>query len=372
MIFCSNCFKDAEIKTIIDKLGVMGDCPLCQTNGIHIYDSSINNELDGIFDNLLSVYTPVEDLPEGYPNVESKDLVDIMANDWNIFSDRITSDDIINILKSLSPDMVADFPSLFNSPVGIAEKYDLDYIKKASILPNGSWDEFVESIKHKNRFHSNLINTDILKEYCLHIEKNILAATKQHFYRGRIAPDSTGYKPKEMGAPPAEITTGGRANAAGISRLYLSYKKNTTFHEIRAAEYDYVTVGTFKLKKDIKVVDLKQIGNISPFLPDMDCTALAINREHLQKINSEISKTMRRNDSPLDYIPTQYISDFIMSITNNNGSPLYDGIEYDSAMQNGGANLTIFDPSLFRCTYTQTYEVSKLTYRKKRFKKVRM
>ena len=40
----------------------------------------------------------------------------------------------------------------------------------------------------------------------------------------------------------------------------------------------------------------------------------AINKEHLNKINDEMGKIMRRSDSALDYVPTQYITDFVKSI----------------------------------------------------------
>ena len=197
----------------------------------------------------------------------------------------------------------------------------------------------------------------------MHIGKSI-EVSKQRFYRGRIAHDRHGFSQSEMGAPPPETATDGRANSAGISRLYLTYDRETTLHEIRAAEFDYVSIATFKPIKKLKVVDLKRIGDISPFAPDVDCTALAINREHLQKINLEMSKTMRRGDSPLDYLPTQYICDFVMSIEDENGTPIFDGIEYQSAMRSTGANLAIFYPEKFKCTYCRTYEVTKLTYHK--------
>ena len=240
---------------------------------------------------------------------------------------------------------------------------DIDYLKKHSILRTEKWDDFVKSIKHKNRFHGSLINTELLGQYCMHIGKSI-EVSKQRFYRGRIAHDRHGFSQSEMGAPTPETATDGRANSAGISRLYLTYDRETTLHEIRAAEFDYVSIATFKPIKKLKVVDLKRIGDISPFAPDVDCTALAINREHLQKINLEMSKTMRRGDSPLDYLPTQYICDFVMSIEDENGTPIFDGIEYQSAMRSTGANLAIFYPEKFKCTYCRTYEVTKLTYHK--------
>ena len=92
----------------------------------------------------------------------------------------------------------------------------------------------------------------------------------------------------KMGAPPIEYTTDGRANAKGIRCLYLGDSAETTIYETRAGAYDFVTVGKFKLKKDIIVVDLKRINQISPFIEELDCLEYAINKEHLNKINNEM------------------------------------------------------------------------------------
>ena len=78
-----------------------------------------------------------------------------------------------------------------------------------------------------------------------------------------------------------------------------------------------------------------------------------------------MSKTMRRGDSPLDYIPTQYISDFIMSLEDEKGNPKFDGVEYKSAMAAGGANIAIFYPEKLKCIHVDTFEVTKLVYEKK-------
>ena len=362
MIVCSNCFRDPEIVSIINRTSQTGDCPTCGAHSIKLYDSSKESTLNGFFDNLLAVYTSLEDLPPDYPKGDVASLGYRLAREWEIFSD-IGEDTIIGILKALSPTVAQDMPLLFTSPVGIAEKYDIDYLRKHSILRTQKWDDFVEAIKHKNRFHSNLINTSLLKQYCLYINKT-LDNPRQRLYRGRIARNPKGFTQSEMGAPPPTEASDGRANSAGISRLYLTYDRETTLHEIRAAEFDFITIATFKPTETIKVVDLKKIGSISPFAPDVDCTALAINREHLQKINLEMSKTMRKGDSPLDYLPTQYICDFIMSIEDENGKPIFDGIEYQSAMRSGGANLAVFYPEKVKCTYCRTYEVTKLTYHK--------
>ena len=368
MIFCSRCFVDAELIALIEHSGRKGDCPICGTKNTSLYDTDRDHELDGIFDSVLSVYTAQDDLSSAYPLDDIQEIGGALISDWNIFSD-IPVHQVTAIAKALSPDIAKDYPKLFIQKVGILEKYDIDYLKKHSILHADKWADFVQTIKHKNRFHAGLIETELLKKYCILISKTISAGS-QRFYRGRIAHNASGFTCKKMGAPPIEVATDGRANSVGISRLYLADNLETTFHEIRAAEYDYVTIGTFKALRDIKVVDLKRIALISPFSIDVDCTALAINSEHLRRINEEMSKTMRRGDSPLDYLPTQYIADFIMSITDEKGVPMFDGIEYQSAMHSRGANLTIFYPEVFKCTYCRTYEVTALAYEKKHIKRV--
>ena len=363
MIFCQKCFVDPEIIAIIEDTGEVGDCPICGARNVHLHNTERVNALKGFFDSLLAVYTAESDLPDSFPRSETKSLGATLKYDWHIFAD-IPEDIIVSIVKSLSSQLLADYPQLFSQKIGILEKHDIEYLKQHSILHTEKWSDFVDAIKHKNRFHTNLVDTDLLKEYCIAIAKDIPVG-KQRFYRGRIARSEVGFKPSEMGPPPSDNVGDGRANSAGISRLYLTDNRETTFHEIRAAEYDYITIGTFKALEPLRVVDLKRIALISPFSGDVDCTVLAINSEHLRRINEEMSKIMRRGDSPLDYLPTQYMADFVKSITDEDGEPMFDGIEYQSAMHSRGSNLTIFYPEKLKCTYSQTYEVTKLKYGKR-------
>ena len=364
MIICNKCFQDSEIKSIISKGGRRGKCPTCRANNVFLYDTDKEHELEPLFEQLINVYTPQNDFPPGFPIDEAKSIADVLKDDWNIFSD-ISNDTVLQMLKSLAPSLVCEFPSLFIEPVGIPEKYDKDYLKEHSILHSAHWSDFVEAIKHKNRFHTNMVDLQRLQEYCMQIAERIVPS-KKRYYRGRIAHDKKGFARKNMGAPPKEMATAGRVNSEGISRLYLTDNFDTTFHEIRAAEYDYVSVGAFMLLEPILVVDLSRIDKISPFGDEVDTTVLAINREHLLKINQEMGHPMRRGDSAIDYLPTQYIGDFIMSICDELGNPLFDGIRYQSAMHSAGSNLTIFYPEKFKCTSSRTYEVTNLRFDHKR------
>lgn len=185
---------------------------------------------------------------------------------------------------------------------------------------NYCWDDFVKGIKHKNRFHSDYINTDKLFIF-------LRCAVKPHhkgevMFRSRICPDEKGFEREVMGAPDNKAK-GGRVNPTGISILYLADSIETTLYEIRAGVYDLVSVGQFELLRDIKVINLANIDCISPFIGidyGFDFTQYAMNIEHLRMIAQEIAKPLR-NGNVLDYLPTQYISDFIRSKG-------YDGILY--------------------------------------------
>ena len=154
----------------------------------------------------------------------------------------------------------------------------------------------------------------------------------QQFYRARIWSDRHGFDKDHMGAPPASKASAGRANPEGISCLYLADSVDTTLHETRAGVYDYATVATFRLLKDIEVVNLAAIDKISPF-QEIDCSLLAINLPHLRKIGYEISK-----------------------------SAGFAGIEYKSTMCKKGVNFAIFDETLFECIGTESYDIDSLTY----------
>lgn len=356
MFCCSNCFADAEIKAIIngnDGNKKRGDCDFCGKHNVPVYEIGKDTTIAELLDGLLDIYSPVSELPDGFPRDKTDLIKNILYNNWNIFS--VKPDIIYRLITKICSSRYEDQPELFDSPVGIKQSQDRDYLEENSILKNNCWSDFVEGIKRKKRFHSDYINTDRLFTF-------LRCAVKTHrkgetLFRSRICHDEKGYRRTEMGPPPDDKARGGRVNPVGISILYLADERETTLYEIRAGVYDYVTVGSFKLLKDIEVINLANIDCISPFIGidyGFDLTQYAVNIEHLKMIAQEIAKPLR-NDNALDYLPTQYISDFIRSKG-------YDGIEYGSTMRKQGFNLAVFDPSVFKCTSTKVYDIKSISY----------
>ncbi|HWP22190.1 MAG TPA: RES family NAD+ phosphorylase, partial [Candidatus Cryosericum sp.] len=167
-----------------------------------------------------------------------------------------------------------------------------------------------------------------------------------------------GFSKENMGPPPIESALAGRLNSEGESILYLSDSEETTLYEVRACMGDFVTIGSFKLKEDIEVINISLLDKISPYQGisnGFDFTQYAINIEHLRMICGEISKPQRKHDKLLDYVPTQYISDFIKS-------RLYCGIEFHSTICSHGSNFAIFESCLFTCTKVKTTCVTSIVY----------
>ena len=267
------------------------------------------------------------------------------------------------MLSEICKELFEEIPNLLNSPVGVDKMYDPIYLQEHSLFSKG-WECFVEDIKYNNRFHSNQINKGILAKYCEAIQK--IYSGGEQFFRCRISKDRKQFESKEIGAPPKAKSADGRANARGIVTLYLGDTEKTAIHETRTGLYDHVCIGTFELKSPITVIDFKKINEISPFQDGIidDIAELAINKKHLKQIDYEMGRVMRKSDDVLDYLPTQYIADFVRSIVSEEYPEQYafQGIEFRSVMNPEGFNLAIFIPECFDVIDIKTKQISRISY----------
>lgn len=175
--------------------------------------------------------------------------------------------------------------------------------------------------------------------------------TGKIFYRGRIS-DKSGFARSEMGHPPHTKAKAGRANPAGISYLYVAESVDTTLYETRAGLYDYVSIGEFTVQQELAVISLRETHLYDPIeLADSDrLKDFVLNLPFLSTLENELSKPLRRSDNELDYLPTQYLSEFIKSLG-------YDGIVYRSSLNPNGYNVAIFHPDKLICTDSYVHEI---------------
>ena len=349
---CANCFKDSELKAMIEGNNIKGTCYFCKSNNEFIFDITKENYIKNYFAQLIDIYIPIRKDMKVNIFPSSSNLIDILKNKWNIFN--LKQSQIKEFLIEMFPHRYKSNPAIFDEDVEIVGINDPMTILDYSLLKNYQWEDFVTEIKYKNRFHTEIVNKFILDTFLNATIKEYKAGKK--FYRARLWDSEKGYEIKDMGPPPFQKVSGGRANPKGISNLYLSNSELTTLYEIRSNKYDKISVGTFELIKDIEIVDLTMIGKISPFQDNMDLRLLAINYDHLKKIEKEISKPHRIHDSELDYLPTQYICDYI------NSKKTFSGIQYQSTLYKRGINLAIFNSEEFKCIEVKNIEIDSIEY----------
>lgn len=352
---CVNCFLDSEIRRIIKSQNNIGDCNFCNKTNTYIYDTNDSERLlSEVLYGLLSIYSTQDNLPSEFPSEKRELLRNILHRDWRIFN--LEPEKIHKLIKAICSDKYTDYPELFDSLVGLPQICDEEYLKSNSLLKGNSWDNFVKAIKTENRFHLNYINMGILDSFVRCAKESYQAG--EQFFRARISSNSNGFSINEMGAPPPHAAKAGRVNAEGISVLYLADSIDTAVYEVRAGRYDYITIGTFVLKEDINIVNLDLLNTISPFMfVDGGIAQYAINLPHLSRLSQEVARPLRRFDSSLDYLPTQYISDYIKS------QPGISGITYGSTMAMKGINLAAFIPAQFECRSVKVIEINELQYR---------
>ena len=277
---------------------------------------------------------------------------------WDIFSeiilDSFSDQNLINdVLAELNLDR-----RYIEDNVGIElDFYGIPLIESSLLMK--TWDDFSNELMYKNRYFlqskSNIQLLDKVKE--LSTVLNVKYKKGKIFYRARIN-ESHHKKYKcgpEMGPPKPLKSTPGRANPQGIPYLYLATEYLTAIGEIEPTFSNSVTLADFSLEKDIKVVDLSK--SFSPFKYGANLDKVYVYFDFLRYLGVQLSKPCDKNTAPIEYIPTQYLCEFLKI----NG---YDGVQYNSK-KGSGENLVIFDKKNASCVDTHLYYLEEIAYKVK-------
>ncbi len=354
MICCAECFADPELRAAIIILGNKSDCPVCKKQNVWIYDSNIdkdNTNVEELISSILDVYVPESELSITYPDEEKLNIEDRLKKDWKIFSGN--SKQVRQIIEGMITDTPELNDKLISEKVGIPQLFDDTYLENHSLTGRYSWENFKKCLRNENRFHSKYINLEILAQILK--DTVITISANEKFYRARVS-DKSGFCRGQMGAPPDDKASAGRANSKGQSCLYLASRKKTTVKEIRAHVFDHVTIATFRLNHDVRVLDLSSITHASPFYAGTDLLSYLVNEKFLREIENDLAKPVSRWDTDLDYLPTQYISDFAKFSG-------YDGVKYFSTFDHDAYNLALFNPAFCDCIYHRVFLVENVDYR---------
>ncbi len=342
MSCCSECFESPYLKSIVSTYAKIGDCDFCGAQNVATCDPT----------ELLIQFQPVMDL---YITNDKNglSLEDQIENDFpkKIFSARLTVANRKTLLKEIILHDYQGYKDIFENKVVIEclnDKENADVVKPLEL----SWDQFSNELKWVNRFHiQNALDLERLKSLLKRYEDRVVTGRK--FYRARLS-GVKGFPTEQMGNPIAEYATGGRANPPGISYLYVADSIDTTLYEIRSSLYDYASIGEFELLEDLRVVNLR--GNIYDpiYLAEQgELEDFLIHLPFTSKLEKELAKPRRRSDNELDYLPTQYLSEYIKAIG-------FDGVVYSSSLHSKGYNLAVFKSEKFKCISSKVYEIQNI------------
>ncbi len=159
--------------------------------------------------------------------------------------------------------------------------------------------------------------------------------------------------------PISSLVSDGRVNPKGVAFLYLASKKETAMAEIRPWIGSSISLGHFKINRDIKVVDCSLYHGEQPFYfnvqnpeeePDQDF----INKAVWTHIDNAFSQPVERSQSETEYLPTQIIAELFKANK-------FDGIVYRSKFSDG-YNIVLFDIGVADLVSCCIYEVEEINF----------
>ena len=325
-------FRSKELRGFILSQGIIGNCDSCE-----------NTEIEVIaIEELLDFFKELFDNFQLNPN--GKSLISLIQGNWSLFRNLECSHKILNDTLNKLGSTITNSEELVDFSEEILE--NINY-----------WFKLKDQLKWERRYFTdiNYITDDL--GWDSFFESKVIIKGDDIYYRARLHSnaDEDFFSDKQMFCPPKEISTAGRANPIGIPYLYLSDNEETILYEIRASYLDEVSVATFSLKQENEVEVIISDFTETPTLYHPNGVNKRIKSTLLkQLISRDLSKPMRRYDSELDYIPTQFICEFIKIFTN------VQGIKFRSSLHNVGNNLVIFNQDIMNCTSVKKVQVSKV------------
>lgn len=188
-----------------------------------------------------------------------------------------------------------------------------------------------------------------------------------HWYRARMgatrraadfgnvgAPPDYFYEPhkgKALGSPPVGIATSGRVNRPGVSYLYLASDAETATAEIRPHPAELVSVGSFDISKNLRVVDLRTHDLRKLWRSDAELEMLELIIA-MERMFSTAAPPSNRGA----YTTTQFLGEIFRRLD-------FEGVLFRSTVGQGD-NLVIFDPAQASWVdgSSRAIEVKKVSY----------
>lgn len=309
---CARCFADEDIQLFIKRQHGPRGCGFCGRK-----DAStlcLGEVAEFINQRLLTFYgkavdqLPFESAEGGYLGGQQIDTYDLLFGRVGLELPR--DDD--SLARALADEIGDD----------VWCEYDWLVLEPDESL-KFSWDRFCSVVKHKRRFFFQNLGVgtssdpdtrsplQFLEKVCSIIERQGLIrvrAAGHRFYRARPRKLRERHiTPGSLGPPPPEFATqANRMNPPGISMMYGAETPGLAIAETRA---EHVSIGVFKVTRDVRILDLVNMPNTPGFFSAadrMDRLTLGFLHQFAKLIVQPVPRDDRVH---IDYIPTQIFSE---------------------------------------------------------------
>jgi len=343
---CKNCFSDKELIGFIISQGNITNCNCCNSTDVETIELA---ELLDFFKELFENFRIKNDN-------NGKSLISQIQGNWGFFSNLDCGNKILNEALNKTDSDINNSEELVDFSDEILENVNYWFILK-------------EQLKWEKRYFTNIQKLTEDLGWDSFFESKTIISNDTPYFRARLHqnPEEEIYPSEKMSSPPAKFASAGRANPLGIPFLYLSDNEETVIYEVRASYLDEVSVATFTKNEEYVNTETNNEVKISDFteIPTLYHSNSDIVRNNIkstllkQLISRDLSKPMRRYDSELDYIPTQFICEFIKTFTN------VQGIKFRSSLHNIGSNLVLFNSETMKCRSVKKVRISKVQIKSK-------
>ena len=346
---CAQHLTNKYLKQFINDKGHSGTCSYCSKTGI-VLDLAVF--IDHIGDRMLNFVGPIENesLPlatsfydddeEVIPGFERRGLF-IAPNNAEYYEDvhEVMEDfDLVSSNERLNQDIASCFfvnQWIRRDPTELLLNEELFYL----------WNDFSEMVKKRCRFtffrnkeyfsdkYGYKYGSDIIADVSSLVtltEDTIYPGT--YLFRGRPDGSDAPYTTfKSLSAPPITSAKANRMSPYGISMFYGSFEASTPVAEINNYMEDKtkVYVGKFRVMRPLIVINFCNMPYPNFWMNGKDEWQ---KYAFLHQFHDEISKPIGKNDSDIEYIPSQVFTEYLRYIQKTKDGSKYDGIIYRSAI----------------------------------------
>lgn len=342
---CSDCVEDGHLKSLIEDNCEATACDYCGRESdepiaapTSVIQEAIASAVFYYFNDPTDAGVPWD---EGAPVIEPTYTADVL---W--FVDLECQDDLFKDIERSFTNS-AWVRAAGGHWTSSHPHEDLSY----------SWDKFVQVVKHETRYffggqkaaeRGEFPPAQLLRRIGKLVEESALVSTLPagmtlYRVRERKHNDKWEVNAQELGPPPPDKASAGRMNPAGISYFYLAEELETAFAEVLSGPPCETSYAKFKLRQDLKVIDLCEFEVPSVF--DENNREVREGLLFIEHFVSAISEPVRKDGREhVDYVPSQVVSEFFAKVFRSTAGDEIHGLVYPSAVQRGAHNVVIFPP----------------------------